>query len=304
MQLSQQAKLSTKQVSEGFRALSYLIFDLHQKHTVIAIMDVITKAVSVATKRVCNELEVVTEQLAAATVMSTNTVEELREECRSHCVVTELKDAVEEMVASLADADVTQGQEAQGSSGEGRHAMSDSYADSVKKHIPVVHARMVAKAKLQKRKIRLVKALGNDGHGLGDLTEKQWVDKANVALTLLDVQEESRPMVANFVGVNKDCDDRGVIFEMNTGETAEWLRNREVMAAFLAKMGVMVNFKEQTYEVVVDWVPVSFEVDDPAAWKRVEQSNGLWESAIQEVSWIKPTHLCSENQRSAMAILG
>ena len=54
MQLSQQVKLSTKQESEGLRALSYLIFNLHQKCTVIAIMDVITKAVSVATKRDCN----------------------------------------------------------------------------------------------------------------------------------------------------------------------------------------------------------------------------------------------------------
>ena len=46
--------------------------------------------------------------------------------------------------------------------------------------------------------------------------------------------------------------------------------------------------------MVVDWVPVSFEVDQPAAWKRVEQSNRLRESAIQEVTWIKPTHLRSE----------
>ena len=294
MQISQQVKLLTKQVSEGLRALSYLIFDLHQKRTVMAIMDIIAKAVSMATKRVHNELEVVTEQLAAAAVTSTNTVEELHEECRS--VVTELKDAVEETVASLVNVDATRGQGTQDVGGEGRCATSDSYADSIKKHIPVVHARMVAKAKLQKRKIRLVKALGNDGQGLGNLSERQWVDKANVALTLLDVQEENRLEAVNFVGVNKERENRGVIFEMNSGEAAEWLRNRQVMAAFIAKMGEMVNFKEQTYEVVVDWVPVSFEVDSSAAWKRVEQSNGLWESAIQDVSWIKPTHLHSENQ--------
>ena len=73
-----------------------------------------------------------TEQLAAAAVTSTNTVEELCEECRS--VMTELKDAVEETVVSLVNADATQEQGAQGSGGEGRHATSDSYADSVKKH--------------------------------------------------------------------------------------------------------------------------------------------------------------------------
>lgn len=57
-----------------------------------------------------------------------------------------------------------------------------------------------------------------------------------------------------------------------------------------------------TYEVVVDWVPVSFEVDQPDALKRVEQSNGLGDSAIREVVWIKPLHLRSKGQRTAIAV--
>ena len=50
MQLLQQPKISTNQSAEGFRALSFLIFNLYQKRTVEAITDVITKAVSQATK--------------------------------------------------------------------------------------------------------------------------------------------------------------------------------------------------------------------------------------------------------------
>lgn len=52
----------------------------------------------------------------------------------------------------------------------------------------------------------------------------------------------------------------------------------------------------------MDWVPVSFEADQPAAWKRVEQSNGLRKAAIQEAAWIKPPHLRTEGQRTAIAI--
>ena len=64
MQLSQQSRLSTRQASDGFKALSYLIDDLHRKRTVEVITDVIAKAVSLATKRVRDELEAATEQLA------------------------------------------------------------------------------------------------------------------------------------------------------------------------------------------------------------------------------------------------
>ena len=73
-----------------------------------------------------------------------------------------------------------------------------------------------------------------------------------------------------------------MIFKMNSGEVAGWIRDRKVMAAFLAKMRSTVDFKAHTYEVVMDWVPISFGAEEPAAWKRVEQLNGLRESAIQK----------------------
>ena len=297
MQLSQQLRF-TKQASEAFKALSYLIFDLHQKRTAEAITDVIAKAVSVATKRVREELEEATELLTSAAVASTNTVEELREECRG--VVADLKEAIEEATSSLELAGTNQRQEGLHNGGGGME--TDSYADRVKKCVPAVHAAAVAKAELQKRKIRLIKAVGLTGDGVGDLTEKQWVEKANLALSLMEGHWENKPEVVNFAGVNKERGGGGVIFEMNTGEAAGWLKDKRVMSAFLAKMGSTVDYKMHTYEVVVDWVPVSFEVDQPAAWKRVEQSNGLGESAIREVVWIKPTHLRSEGQRTAIAI--
>jgi hypothetical protein len=300
MQLSQQPKITSKSASEAFKALSYLIFDLHQKRTTEAITDVIAKAVSLATKRVRDELEAATEQLVAATVSSTNTVEELREECRS--VVSELREAVEEAATSLENAGANHRQGTQGDGG-GQGVASNSYANSVKKGIPAIHATVVAKAELQKRKIRLIKATGLGGDGLGDLTEKQWVEKANMALALMEGQEVDKPGEVNFIGVNKEREDRGVIFELNSGAAAGWLKEKRVMSAFLAKMGSTMDFKVQTYEVVMDWVPVTFEAEQATAWKRVEQANDLRESAIQEASWIKPTHQRSEGQRTAIVIL-
>ena len=301
MQLSQQSRLSTKQASDGFKALSYLIDDLHRKRTVEVITDVIAKAVSLATKRVRDELEAATEQLEAAVVTSTNTVEELKEDCRT--VVTELRDAVEEVTTSLENVGSGQRREAQDGDGGSKSTNSDSYADRTRRTIPAVHAMAVAKAELQKRKIRLIKATGQDGDGMGEMTEKQWVEKANAALGSLVGHEDNKPAEVLFVGVSKEREGRGVIFEMNSGEAAVWLKDKRVMEEFLAKMGPAVDFKVQTFEVVIDWVPVSFDAEEPAAWKRVEQSNGLRESAIRGAAWIKPTHLRTDGQQTAIAIL-
>ena len=59
-----------------------------------------------------------------------------------------------------------------------------------------MHAMVVAKAEFQKKRIRLVKASGMGGEGLGDLMEKQWVEKANIALMLMDGQEENIRLVS------------------------------------------------------------------------------------------------------------
>jgi hypothetical protein len=44
----------------------------------------------------------------------------------------------------------------------------------------------------------------------------------------------------------------GVMYEMDSEETAEWLTSGDVMKAFIAKMGSTADYRTQTYKVVVD----------------------------------------------------
>ena len=74
------------------------------------------------------------------------------------------------------------------------------------------------------------------------------------------------------------------------------------MADFLSNMGSMMDYKEQLYEVVIDWIPVSFEVDQMALWRGVEQASRLRSSAIKGVLWIKPTHLRALGQKTAITV--
>ena len=117
------------------------------------------------------------------------------------------------------------------------------------------------------------------------------MEKANLALGMMSVGEECRPMMVKFVGASKERGLGGVRYKMTTVEAATWLKEKPIMTAFLAKMGSMTNYKEQTFEVVIDWVPTSFNVEFQGSWRGVEQESGLKANSIKGVSWIKPTHL-------------
>ena len=114
--------------------------------------------------------------------------------------------------------------------------------------------------------------------------------------------EKDRPAMIKFLGVNKEKGLGGVTYELNSLEAAVWLKKKTNMSDFMTRMGSTADYKEQTFEVVVNWIPVSFEVELQKSWRAVEQASGLTNAAIGSIVWIKPIHLQSEGQRTAIAV--
>ena len=100
---------------------------------------------------------------------------------------------------------------------------------------------------------------------MAELTEKQLVEKANVALDLMGLQAEDKPVGTQFVGVSKLNGAGGVMYELDSEEAAKWLKENSVMKAFIVKMGSTADYRAQTYEVVVDWVPMTLDVSQMGA---------------------------------------
>jgi len=117
---------------------------------------------------------------------------------------------------------------------------------------------------------------------MAELTEKQLVEKANMALDLMGLQAEDKPEGTRFVGVNKLNGAGGVMYEMNLEEVAEWLKGGDVMKVFIGKMRSTVDYKVQTYEVVVDWALTTFDMNQMGALESVEQVSGLHTVVIHE----------------------
>ena len=80
MQLLQQQR-APKMAAEAFKAILYLIFDLLQKQVIADTTDIIARAISVATKRICDELVEATEQLVCAAAKSNRAGKQLQKGC-------------------------------------------------------------------------------------------------------------------------------------------------------------------------------------------------------------------------------
>jgi len=157
-----------------------------------------------------------------------------------------------------------------------------TYTDQVRKTTPPMHATVIERGEMQKQWVQLVKAAGIEGDGMAELTEKQLVEKVNMALDLMGLQAEDKLEGTRFIGVNKLNGAGGVMYEMNLEEAAEWLKGGNMMKAFIGKMGSTVDYKAQTYEVVVDWVPTTFDMNQMGALESVEQASGLHTAVIRE----------------------
>ena len=289
MQLSQQNK-SPKLASEAFKALSYLILDIHRNNIIEDITDIVAKAISTTKKRVQSELDVAAEQLVQAATESTDAGTQLIMDCQE--VMTKIIGAA----GSVASADVEGGSQRNAEQegireGAEEEGMTNTYADRVKRGIPTAHSMVIARTETQKRKIRLIKATGCSGEGMNQLSEKILVEKANLALVMMDEGEENRLDMMKFVAANKERGHGGVTYEMNSVEAADWIKEKTNMLNFLKNMGSTADYKEQTFDVVIDWTLASFEVEHHKGWRAVEQVSGLRNELIKDIAWIKPIHL-------------
>ncbi|KAJ6569116.1 hypothetical protein B0H19DRAFT_938412, partial [Mycena capillaripes] len=109
------------------------------------------------------------------------------------------------------------------------------------------------------------------------------------------------PADANIVGAERRREN-AVLLHMNTSAAASWLKSN--MEAFLAAMGGTSVYKESLTNVVVQYVPVSFDPALDGALRVVEDDNGFRRGAVASAKWIKAPELHHAGQKVAHAILG
>ncbi|VDC03410.1 unnamed protein product [Peniophora sp. CBMAI 1063] len=91
----------------------------------------------------------------------------------------------------------------------------------------------------------------------------------------------------------------GVKVEMTTGEAAEWLRSEIGVKALEREIVLHLLTKEQLYNTMVQFVPLTFKPADADSLREMEQANGLPERSIARAQWIKPVERRKNTQMCA-----
>jgi len=90
-----------------------------------------------------------------------------------------------------------------------------------------------------------------------------------------------------------------VLLELNSDEAANWLKSDDVITSFLENMGSGACIKNRTYQVIVQFVPVSFDPTNKEDIKAYEEHNNIATGSIAKVEWIKPVKARKPNQKVA-----
>jgi hypothetical protein len=159
----------------------------------------------------------------------------------------------------------------------------------------------LAKAVARKRQI-LIEGAAQTEQWLVGLSDKEIVEKARMAAVLMaQTGVPSPPPGATFVGAERQRSG-SVLLHMNTSAAATWLKTN--IDAFLEAMGGTTAYKERLANIIVQYIPVSFDPELDGALRTIEDDNNLPRGTLASARWIKPAQRRNAGQKVAHAIFG
>ena len=98
----------------------------------------------------------------------------------------------------------------------------------------------------------------------------------------------------------KKLSNRGIMYELDKPETANWVRKEK--AAFTARFGGSTVVKDRATSVLVEFVPVAHSPDALTENRRIKCDSRLEEGVLLSTRWIKPVQRHTMGQQAAHLI--
>ena len=166
-----------------------------------------------------------------------------------------------------------------------------------------IHEEIITRGQTADKQILIQKDKNTTENALDSLMEKDLVAKVNTALDLMGIEGLDKPRHTTFIGAKK-LRNGNILYQMNTKESANWLRLADVQKAFMAHFDGTSNMRNKLHYVIAEFVPTTFDAGSSFAHAKVEEDNMMEQDAIAFSRYIKPAHLRSTNQRVAHVTLG
>src|SRR5882672_2653318 len=94
----------------------------------------------------------------------------------------------------------------------------------------------------------------------------------------------------------------GILMELDSDEAVEWFSHQATRDSFLAKFHPSASIKPTSYQVIVQFVLLTFSPDRDIELHELEEVNGLDEGDISHARWIKAILRCAPAQTCGHAI--
>jgi hypothetical protein len=131
----------------------------------------------------------------------------------------------------------------------------NSYASRVR--APAIHGKVMARNDEKSRQVLFTKARGMATQGLDTHDPQIIVAKANLALAAMK-NDDDFPEGIQFMSA-KILAKGDIVFDMDSPESADWLRKDGVRLGFMQGFGAMSEIKDREFSCVIENVPVGFQ---------------------------------------------
>jgi hypothetical protein len=131
------------------------------------------------------------------------------------------------------------------------------------------------------------------------ISHAQLVIKIKEALK--SITEEDSPDLE--VRAVSQFNNGGTVIEFQTPEAANYLKNKKNKEKFIQALEPNASIKERTYSVIIQFVPLTFNIDSTEHLRDLETENNWSQNTITLARWIKPPAKRNPSQRVAHLLL-
>ncbi|KAF8188926.1 hypothetical protein K438DRAFT_1462908, partial [Mycena galopus ATCC 62051] len=93
----------------------------------------------------------------------------------------------------------------------------------------------------------------------------------------------------------------GVVFDCRDEAMARWLKEKDVMAQFLGKLGAACVYRPRRVELIAEMLLIDARIEEPGTWRLVESDSRLAKDAIASAWWVKAPGRRAQGQKVAHA---
>ncbi|KAG1787223.1 uncharacterized protein HD556DRAFT_1247151, partial [Suillus plorans] len=95
----------------------------------------------------------------------------------------------------------------------------------------------------------------------------------------------------------------GALFEVDGPDTKLWLNTPSNGKAFAQEFGGDTTIKDRTFQVIAEYVPISFNLESSSDLREIEERSNLSPGTIVKAKWLKPVARRNPGRRTAFCVI-